>query len=243
MIRRIPHCSHWGAYTILVEDGRILGVEPFAGDPAPSPVIHSVAEWAKPDRRTLRPMIRQGWLDAREHSDRRARGAERFVAVPWDEALDLVAGEITRVARDHGNASIFAGSYGWTSAGRLHHAPTLLKRMLNLVGGFTGHADTYSTAAGPVILRHVLGSDEACNGLSNTLDTVAGHTDAAASDAHNRELSERRAQAVVAWLVEEGVDAARLQAEGHGESRPVAGNDSAEGRALNRRVEIRDASG
>ena len=177
MIRRIPHCSHWGAHTILVEDGRILGVEPFAGDPAPSPVIHSVAEWAKPDRRTLRPMIRQGWLDAREHSDRRARGAERFVAVPWDEALDLVVGEITRVARDHGNASIFAGSYGWTSAGRLHHAPTLLKRMLNLVGGFTGHADTYSTAAGPVILRHVLGSDEACNGLSNTLDTVAGHTD------------------------------------------------------------------
>ena len=73
--------------------------------------------------------------------------------------------------------------------------------------------------------------------------TVAGHTDAAASDAHNRELSERRAQAVVAWLVEKGVDAARLQAEGHGESRPVAGNDSAQGRALNRRVEIRDASG
>ena len=73
--------------------------------------------------------------------------------------------------------------------------------------------------------------------------TVAGHTDAAASDAHNRELSERRAQAVVAWLVDKGVDAGRLQAEGHGESRPVAGNDSAEGRALNRRVEIRDASG
>ena len=73
--------------------------------------------------------------------------------------------------------------------------------------------------------------------------TVAGHTDAAASDAHNRELSERRAQAVVAWLVDKGVDAGRLQAEGHGESRPVVGNDSAEGRALNRRVEIRDASG
>lgn len=180
MIRRIPHCSHWGAYTILVEDGRILGVEPFDGDPAPSPVIHSVAEWAKPDRRVLRPMARRGWLAARETgaADRGARdGQDGFAAIPWDEALDLTAAEIARVARDHGNAAIFAGSYGWTSAGRVHHAPTLLKRMLNLAGGFTGHADTYSTAAGPVILRHVLGSDEACNGMSNTLDTVADHTD------------------------------------------------------------------
>lgn len=176
MIRRIPHCSHWGAYTILVEDGRILGVEPFAADPDPSPVIHSVTEWAQPDRRVLRPMVRKGWLAAREGSDRSTRGSDEFTALPWDEALDLVAAEIARVARDHGNAAIFAGSYGWTSAGRFHHAPTLLKRMLNLVGGFTGHADTYSTAAGPVILRHVLGTDEACNGLSSTLDTVAEHT-------------------------------------------------------------------
>jgi outer membrane protein OmpA-like peptidoglycan-associated protein len=71
---------------------------------------------------------------------------------------------------------------------------------------------------------------------------VAGHTDAEGGDAHNLALSARRAEAVVAWLVEQGVDPTRLRAEGHGESRPVANNDSGEGRALNRRVEIRDAS-
>lgn len=71
---------------------------------------------------------------------------------------------------------------------------------------------------------------------------VGGHTDAEGSDAHNLTLSGRRAEAVVAWLVAHGVDAARLRAEGHGESRPVANNDSGEGRALNRRVELRDAS-
>ena len=71
---------------------------------------------------------------------------------------------------------------------------------------------------------------------------VAGHTDAEGSDAHNLTLSGRRAEAVVAWLVEHGVDAERLRSEGHGESRPVANNDSGEGRALNRRVELRDAS-
>ena len=71
---------------------------------------------------------------------------------------------------------------------------------------------------------------------------VAGHTDAEGTDTHNQALSARRAEAVVTWLGEHGIDAARLQAEGQGESRPVANNDTPEGRALNRRVEIRDAS-
>ena len=71
---------------------------------------------------------------------------------------------------------------------------------------------------------------------------VGGHTDADGSEAHNLTLSGRRAEAVVAWLVEHGVDASRLRAEGHGESRPVANNETGEGRALNRRVELRDAS-
>lgn len=176
-IRRVPHCSHWGAYTILVEDERIVGVEPFAHDPAPSPIIHSVSEWANPERRVLRPMVRSGWLDKREKSDRTKRGQEKFVAVSWDEATTLVADEIRRVAGTFGNESIFAGSYGWTNSGRLHHASSLLKRMLNLVGGFTRHVDTYSIAAGPVILRHTLGSTDACDGQANTLDTIAEHTE------------------------------------------------------------------
>lgn len=177
MIKRVPHCSHWGAYTLLVQDGRIVGVEPFAQDPAPSDLIHSVPEWAKPDRRVLQPMVREGWLAQRQHSDRRGRGRERFVPVSWDEVTDLVSAEIRRVSVEHGNAAIFAGSYGWTSCGRFHHASTLLKRMLNLVGGFTGHVDTYSIAAGPVILRHTLGDESACGGQSNTLDSIADHSE------------------------------------------------------------------
>ncbi|HUH77375.1 MAG TPA: molybdopterin-dependent oxidoreductase, partial [Devosia sp.] len=172
-IRRVSHCSHWGAYTILVDGNTIVGVEPFAHDPAPSPIIQSVKEWADPTRRIVQPMVRSGWLEKREKSDRSGRGREKFVPVSWDEALTLVAGEIDRVSTNFGNASIFAGSYGWTSCGRFHHAPSLLKRMLNLVGGYTGHVDTYSIAAGPVILRHTLGSAAASGGQSNTLDTIA----------------------------------------------------------------------
>jgi len=69
---------------------------------------------------------------------------------------------------------------------------------------------------------------------------IGGHTDSQASDAYNLDLSKRRAQAVMAWLVNKGIDAPRLTAQGFGESQPVADNDSAAGRALNRRVEIRD---
>ena len=173
-LRRISHCSHWGAYTLLVEDGRIRGVEPFGADPAPSPIIESVKHWADPKHRVAQPMVRASWLKTRGASERRP--GDDFVPVSWDQAFTLVAGEIDRVRSEHGNRAIFAGSYGWTSCGRFHHAPSQLKRMLNLVGGYTGHVDTYSIAAGPVILRHTLGSADACRGQANTLDTIAEHS-------------------------------------------------------------------
>jgi len=176
-IERIPHCTHWGAFSLLVEDGRIVGVEPFAQDPAPSPIIKSVAEWADPALRVPRPMVRAGWLEKPGASDGARRGREPFVPVSWDAASAMVAGEIDRVRGAFGNAAIFAGSYGWTSAGRVHHASTLLKRLLNLVGGYTGHVDTYSIAAGVVMLRWVLGDDDLANGRASTLDSIAEHSD------------------------------------------------------------------
>ena len=67
---------------------------------------------------------------------------------------------------------------------------------------------------------------------------VAGHTDDAGSQDLNRELSERRAQAVMAWLIAHGVEAGRLRARGYGSTRPIADNATEEGRARNRRVEF-----
>jgi outer membrane protein OmpA-like peptidoglycan-associated protein len=66
-----------------------------------------------------------------------------------------------------------------------------------------------------------------------------GHTDGKGTDAYNQKLSERRAKAVRDYLVAGGVAASRIQVEGFGESRPVATNDTADGRAQNRRVELR----
>ncbi|WP_052464512.1 OmpA family protein [Geoalkalibacter subterraneus] len=67
---------------------------------------------------------------------------------------------------------------------------------------------------------------------------VAGHTDSLGSESYNKDLSMRRAQAVVDYLVSEhGIDRKRLVARGYGEAQPVADNSTAEGRYQNRRVE------
>ncbi len=73
---------------------------------------------------------------------------------------------------------------------------------------------------------------------SSTLVTVAGHTDSSGADDYNMTLSQQRAQTVAQYLNSRGVVTERLASVGYGESQPVAGNDTAEGKARNRRVEI-----
>jgi outer membrane protein OmpA-like peptidoglycan-associated protein len=68
--------------------------------------------------------------------------------------------------------------------------------------------------------------------------TIAGHTDSVGSDDNNRTLSLKRAQAVKDWLVAKKISAARIKVVGKGEAEPIATNDTAEGRAKNRRIEF-----
>jgi OmpA-OmpF porin, OOP family len=68
---------------------------------------------------------------------------------------------------------------------------------------------------------------------------IEGHTDSNGSAEYNQDLSERRAKAVREYLVSKGVAGSRLTAEGVGETRPIADNTNAEGRAQNRRVVLR----
>ena len=72
-----------------------------------------------------------------------------------------------------------------------------------------------------------------------SLIDVYGHTDSTGSDAFNQRLSEQRANTVMNYLISRGVPAARLRSQGFGETMPVASNDSIDGRARNRRVEIK----
>ena len=67
---------------------------------------------------------------------------------------------------------------------------------------------------------------------------VFGHTDSQGKDAFNQTLSDGRARSVMDYLVSRGIDAARLSSKGFGETQPIASNETAEGRAQNRRVEL-----
>lgn len=170
------HTSHWGTFTAEVEDGRLTGVKPFSKDTDPSPIMYSMIDAVYDESRVLRPMIRKGWLDRKSINHRQTRGADPFISVPWDEALDIVANEIERVRTDHGNSSIFGGSYGWSSAGRFHHAKTQLQRFLATVGGFTGQVHTYSIAAGYAILPYILGSAQAAMAEATTWDSIVDNS-------------------------------------------------------------------
>jgi OOP family OmpA-OmpF porin len=68
--------------------------------------------------------------------------------------------------------------------------------------------------------------------------SIEGHTDSVGSAAYNKELSQQRAESVASYLQQSGVQANRMRAIGYGEERPIATNDTDEGRAENRRVEL-----
>jgi len=172
-VTAIPHASHWGAFDALVEDGRVTSVRPFAGDRHPGTLIDSVPDIVHARSRIDRPHVRAGWLRGERAGAR--RGGEAFVPVAWDTAIRLVAGEIDRVRRDHGNTSIFGGSYGWSSAGRFHHARTQLHRMLNAAGGFTGQVTNYSYAAGMTLMPHIVGTNDCIQGPATDWPSIIEH--------------------------------------------------------------------
>lgn len=72
-----------------------------------------------------------------------------------------------------------------------------------------------------------------------TMIDVLGHTDATGSDSYNQTLSERRAGSVADYLAAQGVQSVRIATRGYGKTQPIATNDTVDGRAANRRVEIK----
>jgi len=86
-------------------------------------------------------------------------------------------------------------------------------------------------------LRKVDHAAEALKGGTSRV-SVEGHTDSVGSDEYNQRLSEERARTVAERLIDQGVESSRITTKGFGESKPIASNATAAGRAKNRRVEI-----
>ncbi len=150
--------SHWGAGLLDISNGRLMSVRPHPDDPDPSRINDNLPQGLHGSARVRRPAVRRSYLEQGLHGRSGERGQEPFVEVSWDQALDLVARELTRIRNEHGNEAIFAGSYGWASAGRFHHAQSQLKRFLNAAGGFVRSEGNYSYNAALVLMPHIVGN-------------------------------------------------------------------------------------
>lgn len=163
-----PHSAHWGVFSAAWRDGELV-VRPHPDDPDPNRILQNFPRALRHEARIARPMIRRGWLERGPGPDPR-RGRDDYVPVSWDRALDLVTRELGRTPADR----IFGGSYGWSSAGRFHHAQSQVHRFLNTVrGGYVRSVNSYSAGASGVILPHVLGPMEAISRRNVTWEAVA----------------------------------------------------------------------
>src|SRR5690606_6183792 len=109
--RLIPTATHWGNFLVEVDGEAIVGVHGYTDDPHPSPIGRSLADSRDPRVRIDQPMVRRGYLERGRAADGRGRGRDPFVAVSWDEALDLAAATLDGIRSEHGNAAIYGGSY------------------------------------------------------------------------------------------------------------------------------------
>ena len=175
--RELLTSSHWGTYWVDVDDDRVTALRDFGEDQDPSPIGQGIIDVLSGPTRITTPMVRKGWLEGGAGAAREKRGQEDFVAVTWDEVNQLLADELSRVRRDYGNQAIYAGSYGWASAGRFHHAQSQLKRFLNCIGGCTSSKNAYSYAAAEVVVPHVLGTFRGFIDASTSWESIASDCD------------------------------------------------------------------
>jgi len=164
-----PTSFHWGSYYAEIENEKIVGMRPYENDKDPSKIANGIIDSVDDELRIRVPHVRKGYLrEIRKElanskmaltgkRSREKRGSDNFVSVSWEEAIDIVAFELNRVKKKYKNKAFFAGSYGWGSAGRFHHAQSQLHRFFNCYGGYTKSVNTYSYAASETIMPHVIG--------------------------------------------------------------------------------------
>ena len=168
-----PNAAHWGFFDAVIDKGRVTEVRPFGPDPAPPVLLRSMADAVHAPSRIDQPYVRKGWLRGERAGT--PRGGDAFVPVSWDKVTTLIAGEVARIRAEHGDEAIFGGSYGWSSAGRFHHAKSQLQRFLALGGGYTSSVNAYSYATAQALLPHVLGTNEVLLGKVTGWDAIARH--------------------------------------------------------------------
>lgn len=181
--RTTSSAHHWGTVRVTTRDGHVVSIAPYEGDPDPAAMVRSMADTLEGPLRIAKPHARAGWLKAVRAGldpaarDGAARGADNFIPIEWEEATALAAKEIDRIRSAYGNEAIYAGSYGWASAGRFHHAQSQIHRFYAMAGGYVRSVNAYSYAAAEVILPHVIASLRHLTAGSTSWASIANQAD------------------------------------------------------------------
>lgn len=177
MTSRTIHSSHWGTYYAVTDEcGRLTGVEPAEFDRSPTDLYDNIPGSVHHRTRITRPAIRRGWLTNGPGPDTQ-RGDDSYVEVDWPALEKILSDELIRVYGSHGTRAVFGGSYGWSSAGRFHHAQSQVHRFLNALGGYVRSVNDYSTGASTVVMKHVVGADQDAVHATSMWREIHRHTD------------------------------------------------------------------
>lgn len=184
-------------------------------------------------------VARVAWTETEDDGSSKRRGTATFVVAPdrsivrgiyFREGAEGVAGTWDLEAPRDAQQRPRCKPPGTGLAEELKHNDRVVLYGIHFDSG----SDVPRPDSDPTLQRIL----EALQGDVSLKLQIEGHTDSTNTDAYNLALSERRAKAVVQWLTAKGIEPSRLQAKGFGRMRPVAGNETAQGRALNRRVEL-----
>ena len=108
-----PTAFHWGSYYAEVEDGKIVGMKPYGQDRDPSNIAKGIIDTVDDELRVKVPHIRKGYLrEIRKElangkmaitgkRSREKRGSDDFVPVSWEEAIDIVSFELSRIKKKY----------------------------------------------------------------------------------------------------------------------------------------------
>lgn len=163
-----------------------------------------------------------------------------------------IVGAVTHGSKGARNSALACGAIGAGVGGYMDYQEKLLRDKLantpvqveragdqiKLVMPENITFATGSAALSPAATTSLTSVAEVLAKYTDTTITITGHTDSTGSDAINNPLSENRARSVADFLYQRGVASSRMRTQGFGSRQPVAANDTVEGRARNRRVEI-----
>ena len=162
----------------------------------------------------------------------RESGSDRLRNAAVGAAIGAAAGGIIGNILDQ-QAAELRNDFGNNEIDVIHTGSELIVRMPEAI-----LFEVDSATLNPQLRSDLFVLSESLNKYPNSVVTVTGHTDNTGTAGYNQNLSERRAQSVASVLRSGGVSGGRIDVVGAGESQPIATNQTAAGRALNRRVDI-----